>query len=337
MTQNDTVTLAHGSGGAAMHRLISDVIAPVFTNEFLAPLSDQASLPSFEGRIAFTTDSYVLQPIFIPGADIGRLAICGTVNDLVVGGAIPLYISLGLIIEEGLPMDDLQRILTSIRQGADESGVQIVTGDTKVVGRGAADRIFINTAGIGRIPPSVHLGPQHIKPGDKILVSGTLGDHGIAVMTEREGLKLSSDILSDAAPLHEVAAALLNAAPGLRMMRDPTRGGIATTLNEIASACGLTIEMHEDTIPVRPNVRAACEILGLDPLYVANEGKLVAVVAPEDADAALSAVRGTKYGAQATIIGEVTDDPRALVLLKTGIGGTRIVQMLAGELLPRIC
>jgi hydrogenase expression/formation protein HypE len=334
---DDTITMAHGSGGAAMHRLIREIIAPALDNEFLAPLSDQATMPGWMGRIAFTTDSYVVQPLFFPGGDIGKLAVCGTVNDLVVGGAIPRFVSLGLIVEEGFPLADLRRILASIRSAADEAGVRVVTGDTKVVERGAADGMFINTAGIGEIPEGLELGPGLISPGDKILLSGTLGDHGTAVMIEREGLRMSSSIVSDCAPLCDVARSLLFSAPGLRMMRDPTRGGLASALCEIAGSCRLTFHLTEDAIPVKPEVQAACDILGLDPLYVANEGKIVAFVAAEDAEPALAAMKQTSNGADGAIIGEVADDTGGLVLMRTGIGGTRVVQMLTGELLPRIC
>jgi hydrogenase expression/formation protein HypE len=335
--RDDTITLAHGSGGAAMHRLIREVIAPVFDNEFLAPLSDQASVPAWAGRIAFTTDSYVVQPIFFPGGDIGKLAVCGTVNDLVVGGAIPRFISLGLIIEEGWALADFRRVLDSVRAAAEEARVRIVTGDTKVVERGAVDGLFINTAGIGEIPEGMELGADLIRPGDKILLSGTIGDHGVAVMTEREGLRMSSSVVSDCAPLCDVAQALIMAAPGLRMMRDPTRGGLASALCEIAESCRLAFHVDEEAIPIRPEVRAACDILGLDPLYVANEGKLVAFVAPEDADEALASAQRTENGASAAIIGQVGDDAPGMVLMATGVGGTRVVQMLTGELLPRIC
>jgi hydrogenase expression/formation protein HypE len=382
---DDRVLLAHGSGGVLSHELIEDVFARHFANPLLDPLGDSAvadTLPP--GRLAFTTDSYVVQPLFFPGGDIGKLAVCGTVNDVAVVGATPLYLSAGFILEEGLPMATLQRIVVSMAETAQAAGVQIVTGDTKVVNRGAADGLFINTAGVGVVPVGVALGPRHMCPGDAILVNGTLGDHGIAVMLKREGLAFGSTLESDCAPLNGLVATILHAAPGMvRCMRDATRGGLATVLNEwvtpgmgarlvscssgsgphtasgdshpesIASgpeaadaggrACpersrrNLGIEIEEADIPVREGVRAACEFLGLDPLYAANEGKLVVAVAPEAGEAVLTALRAHPLGGDAALIGHVTAEHAGRVVIRTPYGGRRILQMLTGAQLPRIC
>ncbi|WKZ33616.1 MAG: hydrogenase expression/formation protein HypE [Thermodesulfobacteriota bacterium] len=333
-----TILLAHGSGGSHSRRLVEDVFAKAFTNPLLAPLNDQAVFASPSGRLAFTTDSYVVKPIFFPGGDIGKLAVCGTINDLAVGGAEPLYLSASFIIEEGLPMDELERVVASMAKTALDAGVMIVTGDTKVVERGKGDKLFINTAGIGRISGSLDLAPSGIKPGDSVIVSGTMGDHGIAILTHREGIRMETPVESDCAPLHTLAKAVLEAAPsGVRAMRDPTRGGLATVLNEFAASSGRSISVREDDIPVKEAVRGACEILGFDPLYLANEGKLVAVVSKESTDAALDAMRSHRYGRDAAVIGTVEEGPKARVLIETSIGNRRILDMLSGEQLPRIC
>ncbi len=351
---DDRILLAHGSGGVLSHELIEDVFARHFANPLLDPLGDSAvadALPP--GRLAFTTDSYVVQPLFFPGGDIGKLAVCGTVNDVAVVGATPLYLSAGFILEEGLPMETLQRVVVSMAETAQAAGVQIATGDTKVVNRGAADGLFINTAGIGVVPVGVALGPHHLRPGDAILVNGPLGDHGIAVMLKREGLAFGSTLESDCAPLNGLVAAILNAAPGLvRCMRDATRGGLATVLNEWVrgarrvSCSGdsgpptvseVGIDLEETNIPVREGVRAACEFLGLDPLYAANEGKLVVAVAPEAGEAVLAALREHPLGRDAALIGHVTAEHAGRVVIRTPYGGRRILQMLTGAQLPRIC
>lgn len=334
--RDETILLAHGSGGRLMHELIREVFRRELSNPFLDDLGDAAVLPRQEGRLALTTDSYVVRPIFFPGGDIGKLAVCGTVNDLSMVGARPLYLTIGFILEEGLPLGDLRRIVRSAAQAAREAGVGIVAGDTKVVDRGAADQVFINTAGVGVIPEGVALSPEHIRPGDAVLVSGTVGDHGIAVMAQREGLGLRTPLVSDCAPLNGLAQAVL-ACGGVRVMRDPTRGGLATTLVELAQAGGVGLEIEESAIPVNDAVRGACELLGLDPLYVANEGKLVAVVATECAEAALAAMRSHPLGRAACIIGHATQAHAGRVILRTILGVSRVVEMLTGEQLPRIC
>ncbi|MBW7957912.1 MAG: hydrogenase expression/formation protein HypE [Deltaproteobacteria bacterium] len=333
-----TILLAHGSGGSHSRRLVEDLFAKAFTNPFLAPLNDQAVFAPPAGRLAFTTDSYVVKPIFFPGGDIGKLAVCGTINDLAVGGAEPLYLSASFIIEEGLPMDELERVVDSMAKTALDAGVMIVTGDTKVVERGKGDKLFINTAGIGRIDGSLDLAPTNIRAGDAVIVSGTMGDHGIAILTHREGIRMETPVESDCAALHTLAKAVLDAEPsGVRAMRDPTRGGLATVLNEFASSSGLSISVREDDIPIKEAVRGACEILGFDPLYLANEGKLVAVVSRESADSVLKAMRSHPNGRDAAIIGTVEEEPKARVLIETSIGNKRILDMLSGEQLPRIC
>ena len=345
------ITLAHGSGGKAMRELVEGLFLEYLGNSILEPLEDHAVLnftpagndPSSPLRLAFTTDSYVVDPIFFPGGDIGRLAVCGTVNDLAVGGARPLYLSAGFILEEGLPVEDLRRVLASMRDAAREAGVSVVTGDTKVVERGSADRIFINTSGVGVIVAPVSLSATNARAGDKIILSGTLGDHGTTVMVARGELELETEIESDAAPLGSLVremldeAARLGALDTIRCLRDPTRGGAATTLNEIALASDVCIQLEEERLPVREEVRGACEILGLDPLYVANEGKLVAVVSPHIAEPLVARMRENLYGRDACVIGEVKAEPRGIVAMRTGFGGTRIVDVLVGEQLPRIC
>lgn len=332
----DEILMAHGGGGKLAQNLIAKALVEPLANPILERLSDSAVLEA-TGRIAFTTDSYVVTPIFFPGGDIGKLAVCGTVNDLAMSGARPLYLSLALIIEEGLPMDDLDRLVASIREAADEAGAIIVTGDTKVVERGSADRIYINTAGIGEIPEGVDISGDAAKPGDVVLLSGSLGDHGIAVMSQREGLAFSTRLTSDCAPLSSMVAEMLEASPRIHCLRDPTRGGLATTLNEIARQSCVRILIEEASIPVKDEVAAACDMLGLDPLYLANEGKLVAVVPSSDADDVLKAMRGSRYGEDAMIVGEVVLGEHGRVAMKTSLGTIRIVPMLSGAVLPRIC
>ena len=332
------ILLAHGSGGVLSHELIRDIFVKHFSNPILDGLNDAAVLDSFPpGRIAMTTDSYVVQPLFFPGGDIGELAVCGTINDLAVAGATPLYLSAGFILEEGFSLDTLEQIVVSMAKTARQAGVQIVTGDTKVVGRGAADGIFINTAGVGVVPPKVDLDPDYLQPGDNLLLNGSVGDHGLAVMMQREGMAFTSALESDTAPLNDLIAQVLQAVPGqVRCMRDATRGGLATVLNEWAEH-GVGIQIIEDAIPVRDEVRAACEFLGLDPLYAANEGKAVIAVAPDAAQTALAALQLHPLGRSAAIIGQVTDEHRGRVVLQTPYGARRIVQMLTGAQLPRIC
>ncbi|WP_199104470.1 hydrogenase expression/formation protein HypE [Aquitalea sp. ASV11] len=331
------VNLTHGSGGRAMAQLVSELFAAEFANDWLAQGNDQAILPPPGGRIAIATDSHVISPLFFPGGDIGSLAVHGTVNDLAMGGATPLYLSAGFILEEGLPLADLARIVRSMAAAAREAGVAIVTGDTKVVERGKGDGVFISTTGVGVVADGVNLSGDQARPGDVILLSGTLGDHGMAVMSQREGLGFASPILSDSAALHTLAAALMAASPGLRLMRDPTRGGLATTLNEIAQQSGVGMRLQESAIPVQASVRAACEFLGLDPLYIANEGKLVAICPAAEAAAALAALHAHPLGQQAAIIGEVVHDAHQFVRVQTDFGGERLLDWLSGEMLPRIC
>jgi hydrogenase expression/formation protein HypE len=333
---NETILLAHGSGSRLSHDLIEKNFLPPLANPLLARLDDSAVF-DLSGRLAFTTDSYVVSPIFFPGGDIGKLAVCGTVNDLSMSGAAPLYLSLSFIIEEGLTIGKLKKVVGSIKAAAEEAGVNIVTGDTKVVNRGSADKLFINTSGIGIIPEGVDISGANAKLGDKIILSGTIGDHGIAVMSQREGLKFSVPVQSDCAPLNKLVSQMLEASRRIHCLRDPTRGGLATTLNEFARQSGVGIRIEEEKIPVLDAVRAACELLGFDPLYVANEGKLVAIVAPNDAGKILARMKRNKYGADAAVIGEVTDEHKGKVILKTRLGASRIVDMLSGELLPRIC
>lgn len=353
--ESQAILLAHGSGGQLSHELVEQIFVRHFDNLILAELNDAAvvefkdfkfQVPGSANlqpetcnlKLSFTTDSYVIQPLFFPGGDIGKLAVCGTVNDLAVVGAEPRYLSAGFIVEEGLPLEMLKRVVVSMAETARAAGVQIVAGDTKVVNHGAADGLFINTAGVGLVPAGVHLSPAHLCPGDLILINGTIGDHGMAVMMQREGLEFSSPLLSDCAPLNGLIAGLLAACPGaVHCMRDPTRGGLTTTLNEWATAAGVGIEIEETAIPVRETVRAACEMLGLDPLYVANEGKVIVAVAPEATDAALAALRAHPLGREAALIGRVTDEHPRRVVLRTPLGARRVVDMLVGAQLPRIC
>jgi hydrogenase expression/formation protein HypE len=332
----DKILLAHGSGGKLAHELIERGFLKALRNPLLAKLDDSAVF-DFSGRLAFTTDSYVVSPIFFPGGDIGKLAVCGTVNDLATSGAKPLYLSLSFILEEGFVQSELERIVDSIHRAAQEAGVEIVTGDTKVVPRGAADKLFINTAGVGVIPEGVDISGSRAQPGDKVLLSGAIGDHGIAVLSKREGLGFSTRLESDCAPLGGMVAEMLDASRDIHCLRDPTRGGLATTLNELAAQSKVSIRIEEEKIPVREEVLAACEMLGFDPLYVANEGKMVAVVAAGDADKVLEAMRGNRYGKEAAIIGEVGAEHPGRVVMKTCLGASRIVDMLVGDILPRIC
>ncbi len=331
------VLMGHGSGGKLSAQLIETLIVPAFRNPELELLDDQAVFSIGGARLAFTTDSYVVTPIFFRGGDIGELAVNGTVNDLAMGGARPLYLSLAFILEEGLPLADLERIVDSARRAAERAGVRIVTGDTKVVGKGSGDKIFINTSGIGVVPPGIELSSCKVRSGDAILLSGTIGDHGIAILSQREGLEFEGELQSDTAPLHELAAAALRACPGIHAMRDPTRGGLAATLVEIASRQHLGVEVDETAIPVRDTVRGACEILGLDPLLVANEGKLVAFVPADHAGRVLDALRRNPLGRDAAIIGRVTEGHPGFVILRTPVGGERVLDLPFGEALPRIC
>lgn len=332
------VLLAHGSGGSLSRALIEDVFLEAFTNPLLSPLNDQAVFRLPAQRLAFTTDSYVVQPIFFPGGDIGKLSVCGTINDLAVGGAQPVYLSASFIIEEGLPMDELRRVAASMSATAKQAGVLIVTGDTKVVERGKGDKLFINTAGIGILADNLELSPARIAPGDKIIISGSMGDHGIAIMTHRQGIRMDVPVDSDCAPLHELVKAMLTAVPsGIKAMRDPTRGGLATVLNEFAISSGTGLSIEEEAVPIKAAVQGACELLGFDPLYLANEGKLVAVVSPESAQLLLRAIKAHPLGLDAAIIGTVLAQPKGRVLLETSVGNTRILDMLSGEQLPRIC
>jgi hydrogenase expression/formation protein HypE len=332
----DRILLAHGSGGKLAHDLIEKSFVPVLDNPFLAPLDDSAVF-KLSGRLAFTTDSYVVNPIFFPGGDIGKLAVCGTVNDLSMSGAKPLYLSLALIIEEGLLIKDLQKIIDSIKITAEEAGVKIITGDTKVVERGSADKLFINTAGIGKVSTGVSISGSNAKPGDKVILSGTIGDHGIAVLSQRQGLSFGTKLESDCAPLGQMVAEMLKASKNIHSLRDPTRGGLATTLNELAKQSKVGIRIEEPKIPVRDEVSGACEMLGLDPLYIANEGKLIAIVTHEDADKILTSMKKNRYGRNAVVIGEVIAEHPGRVVMKTLLGSSRIVDMLVGEPLPRIC
>ncbi|HEY3443666.1 MAG TPA: hydrogenase expression/formation protein HypE [Paludibaculum sp.] len=333
----DRVLLGHGSGGKLSAELMRDIFLPALSNPILARLDDQAQLEIGGLRLAFTTDSFVVKPLFFPGGDIGSLAVHGTINDLATAGARPLYLSAAYVIEEGFPLSDLRRIADSMGRAAQQAGVSIVTGDTKVVERGAADGLFLNTTGIGLIPANVTISAAAARPGDVILLSGSLGNHGIAIMAAREGLQFDTILTSDSAALHTLVEAMLAAAPAIRCLRDPTRGGLSSTLNEIAAQSATGMRILETEIPIRAEVQGACEMLGLDPLYVANEGKLVAIVAPEDADAVLAAMRAHPLGRSAVRIGAVTQENPGRVVLQTAYGTSRIVDMLAGDQLPRIC
>lgn len=335
---HEKIILAHGSGGKLSHDLIKEIFLPAFGNQYLDRLDDQAIFQLGNYRIAFTTDSYVVDPIFFPGGDIGKLAVNGTINDLSVGGAESLFLSASLIIEEGFSMENLKRIVLSMKEAADFAGVKIVTGDTKVVQAGGADKIFINTSGIGIIKDSeIDISARNAKPGDIVILSGSIGDHGIAVLSSREALSIKSDLISDTFPLNRLVSKMLTASNGIHCMRDPTRGGMASTLNEIAEQSEIGIEIDEIKIPVKEEVQGVCEILGLDPLYIANEGKLIAIVCREASGAVLQVMKNTEEGRDARVIGEVVENHPGIVLMKTLTGGMRVIDMPAGEQLPRIC
>lgn len=333
----DKILLDHGSGGKISHRLTQDMLLPVFSNPILSELNDGAIFELNGLRLAFSTDSYTVDPIFFPGGNIGELAVYGTVNDLAMCGAVPVYLSAALIIEEGFPLEQLETILRSMGKAAEQAGVAVVTGDTKVVPRGAVDKLFINTSGIGVIPAGVQVASHRAEPGDRILLSGSIADHGVSIMARREGLSFQTSVQSDTAPLNHMVAAMLGAGQGIHVLRDPTRGGLGTALNEIAEKSTVGVKIYEDRIPVKTEVSGLCELLGLDPLYLANEGKLIAFVAADDFDAVLKAMRADRHGREAVVIGEVIAGHPGKVLMQTRIGGTRIVDMLAGEQLPRIC
>ncbi len=335
---DEMITLAHGAGGKASAALVDAVFVEAFAGDNRSPLADSATLTLPTGlRLSFTTDSFVVQPRRFPGGSIGHLAVHGTVNDLAVSGATPMWLSTAFVIEEGFPIAELHEIAAEMAEAAAIAGVDLVTGDTKVVGKGAADGLYITTAGVGIMPPERDLGPHRVRPGDVVLLSGTMADHGMAVMLARGDLKLDADIRSDTASLAHLIEALLEAAPSTRWMRDPTRGGVATVCNELARDTNLGVVLDETLLPIAPAVVGACDLLGIDPLYVANEGKVVAVVAPEEAGAALAAMRSDPLGANAARIGEIVADPQSIVVLLTSFGGTRIVDMLVGDPLPRIC
>jgi len=344
LPKKDTIVLGHGSGGRLSADLMREIFLPAFQNPILARLDDQATVTVNGTRLAITTDSFVVKPLFFPGGDIGSLAVHGTVNDLAMGGAKPLFLSAAFIIEEGLSIQTLRRVVDSLRAAARDAGVEVVTGDTKVVEKGSGDELFINTTGIGLVPDGLELSANRACPGDKVLLSGSLGEHGIAILAQREGLQFECPVESDSAALHGLVADMLcvtsardSTANAIRCMRDPTRGGVSSTLNEIAEQSRVGIRLEESTIPVREEVRGACEMLGLDPMYVANEGKLVAIVAPEAADGVLEAMRRNPLGKNAQIIGTVVESPSPLVTMRTALGTSRIVDMLAGDQLPRIC
>ncbi|MEY3659550.1 MAG: hydrogenase expression/formation protein HypE [Pseudomonadota bacterium] len=342
MFDKELITLAHGAGGTAMRRLIEDVFVAGFATPGLSALEDQAefglaALMEHGDRLAFTTDTFVVAPLFFSGGDIGSLAVAGTVNDLAMSGARPLYLSCGFVLEEGLPIDTLRRVVRSMQQMADSAGVQIVTGDTKVVEKGAADQLFINTAGVGVIPRGVQVSASRAQVGDKVIVSGDIGRHGIAILMAREQLALQSNVSSDCQPLGALVSQILLAGSDVHCLRDATRGGVATVLKEFAESSNVAIQLVESALPVDASVRGACEILGLDPLYLANEGTLVAVVPSKDADKVVKAMQSAPAGRHAAVIGEVTSSPAGRVVLETQMGGKRIVEMLAGDQLPRIC
>ena len=338
IARRDRIVMGHGSGGKLSHDLIEKLFLPPFDNPVLRA-GDDAGVVQLDSstRLAISTDSHVVWPLFFPGGDIGRLAVCGTVNDVAMMGATPSYLTAGFILEEGLELSVLERVVASMRAAAEEAGVQIVAGDTKVVQKGRADGLYINTAGVGLVVPGVTIGGAQARPGDVVILSGPIGDHGIAVLSARGELGFEADVRSDIAPLNHLVAAMLEASERIHVLRDPTRGGLATALNEIARQSQVGIVLYEASIPARPAVRAACEMLGFDPLYVANEGKMIAIVGREDADQVLEVMRSTRYGEESVVIGEVQPDPKARVLMKTAIGSSRIVDVLMGEMLPRIC
>lgn len=337
LSEYPSVLLAHGGGGKLTQHLIEKMFVPEFNNELLSNLHDGAIFSVDGARIAFSTDSYVVKPIFFPGGDIGELAVNGTVNDLAMCGAKPLFLSAALILEEGFPMEDLWRVIQSMRRAAERAGVALCTGDTKVVEKGKGDQIFINTSGIGVIEKNINIDPRGAKPGDQVILSGSIGLHGIAIMSVREGLEFETEIKSDTAPLNELVSAMVEASTNIHVLRDPTRGGLASALNEIAKAARVGIALAEESIPVSDEVQGACEILGLDPLYVANEGKLIAILPRSDTAPVLTAMRRHPLGREAAVIGEVVADHPGTVVMRTQVGGTRVVDMLSGEQLPRIC
>ncbi len=332
-----TILLDHGGGGKLSHRLIADLVLPIFDNAILSPLHDGAVFDIDGQRLAFSTDTFVVDPIFFPGGNIGDLAVNGTVNDLSMCGAEPLYLSVGLIIEEGFSMADLKKILKGMGSASEKAGVKVVTGDTKVVPKGALDKIFVNTSGIGKIPHGVDISSRNARPGDKIILSGTMGDHGVAVLTQREGMTFDSSLKSDTAPLNHMVAGMLSVCQDIHVLRDPTRGGVGTALNEIAGKSGVGVKIYEEKIPLKDAVAGICELLGFDPLYIANEGKLIAFVNPRHAEKVLAAIKEDEFGKDACIIGEVISDHPGRVIMRTRIGGIRIVDMLTGDQLPRIC
>ncbi|MBF0471889.1 MAG: hydrogenase expression/formation protein HypE [Gammaproteobacteria bacterium] len=335
--ESGRIDMSHGSGGRAMAQLIDELFRHHLDNRYLRQGDDHASFEVGAGRLAMSTDGHVISPLFFPGGDIGSLAIHGTVNDVAMAGAMPHYLSAGFILEEGLPLADLQRIVISMAEAATAAGVAVITGDTKVVERGKGDGIFITTTGVGTIPDGVAISGRNARPGDRVIVSGTMGDHGVAILACRNGLQLQSTILSDSAPLHRMVAAMVAVAPNIHSLRDPTRGGLATTLNELAQQSQVGIRLEESAIPVREEVSAVCELLGLDPLYSANEGKLICICDPADAEPLVATMRRQPYGEDAAVIGEVVADPHHFVQLRTRFGGSRIVDWLVGEQLPRIC
>lgn len=337
LRHEEKVVLGHGSGGKMSHDLIARLFLPPFANPILAAANDAGIVPVGAGRLAVSTDSHVVWPLFFPGGNIGRLAVCGTVNDLAMMGAVPQYLTAGFILEEGLPVAQLAQVVEAMRAAAAEAGVQIIAGDTKVVQKGKADGLYINSAGVGMVPDGVNIGGDRAQPGDVILLSGPVGDHGIAVLAARGELGFAAAVASDVAPLNHLVAAMLAASNRIHVLRDPTRGGVATTLNEIARQSGVGLVLHEERVPVRPSVQAACEMLGFDPLYIANEGRLLAIVGRQDTERVLAAMRQSPYGAGSVAVGEVKEAPAGRVLLKTSLGSLRVLDMLAGEMLPRIC
>jgi len=337
LPKKDTIVVGHGSGGRLSADLMRDVFLPAFANPILMRLDDQALISVNGTRLAFTTDTFVVKPLFFPGGDIGSLAVHGTVNDLAVGGAKPLCLSAAFIIEEGLSMEVLRRVVKSLHIAARGAGIDIVTGDTKVVEKGSGDELFINTTGIGIVPDGLELSANRARPGDKVLLSGSIGEHGIAILAKREGLEFECPVESDSAPLHSLVVDMLNASGEIRCMRDPTRGGVSSTLNEIAEQSRVGIHLEESAIPIREEVRGACEMLGLDPMYVANEGKLIAIVAPAAANAVLEAMRRSPLGRNAQIVGTIVESSQPIVTMRTPLGTSRIVDLLAGDQLPRIC
>jgi hydrogenase expression/formation protein HypE len=334
---SDIITLAHGSGGKLTHNLIRDIFVKHLSNDILLQGDDSAKLELNSGKLAFSTDSFVITPIFFKGGDIGKLAVCGTVNDLAASGAKPLYLSCGFIIEEGLPVEELERIVESMGRTARDCGVKIVTGDTKVVQKGAVDKIFINTSGIGEIYENVNASGTNAKPGDKVIITGTIGDHGCSILLEREMLNITAEIRSDCAPLNKLVEAVADITEDIHVLRDPTRGGVATTLNEIAVQSKVGIRLFEDQIPVRDEVAGVCEMLGMDPLYMANEGKMLIIIPDNSVDKVMEVLKSSEFGKNSRIIGEVVETPAGKVFMKTITGGNRIVDMLVGDQLPRIC